>query len=81
MVLQLDHVTGELLHSWGARTFSMPHMITRDWDGNIWVTGRCSTPPHPTPCTDRMTPAAGQLTSTNHAMRCDAWWPMLLLPP
>jgi peptidylamidoglycolate lyase len=37
-VLMFDEKTGELLASWGARTFLVPHGITSDDDGNIFVT-------------------------------------------
>lgn len=36
-VLQLHPSTGAVLTSWGARTFAMPHSITVDWQGNVWV--------------------------------------------
>ena len=26
---------------WGGGKFVLPHMITVDWDGNVWVTGVC----------------------------------------
>jgi hypothetical protein len=38
-VLQLDQDSGEVLRSWGAGVFALPHMITLDWDGDVWVTG------------------------------------------
>lgn len=37
-VLQLDPDTGSVLQRWGAGIFYMPHMITLDNDGNVWVT-------------------------------------------
>lgn len=37
-VLVFDEKSGELVASWGARTFLVPHGITADDDGNIWVT-------------------------------------------
>ena len=30
--------TGEVLSSWGSNRFLMPHGLTVDLDGNIWVT-------------------------------------------
>ena len=30
--------TGEVLSSWGSNQFLMPHGLTVDLDGNIWVT-------------------------------------------
>ena len=30
-----------MLQAWGGGTFVLPHMITVDWDGNVWVTGVC----------------------------------------
>ncbi|KAK9807686.1 hypothetical protein WJX72_006138 [[Myrmecia] bisecta] len=38
VVQQLEQDMGEVLQSWGADTFSRPHMISPDPDGNIWVT-------------------------------------------
>eukprot|EP00884_Botryococcus_braunii_P000484 jgi/Botrbrau1/10436/Bobra.0133s0043.1 len=38
VVLQLDQDTGELVTAFGADTFYMPHMITVDRHGNVWVT-------------------------------------------
>lgn len=37
-VLELDNETGEIMHSWGANYFIMPHGLTVDKDNNIWVT-------------------------------------------
>ena len=37
-ILQLDQDTGRVLNSFGADLLYMPHMITPDWDGNLWVT-------------------------------------------
>ncbi|XP_044737426.1 peptidyl-alpha-hydroxyglycine alpha-amidating lyase 2-like [Chrysoperla carnea] len=37
-VLVLDPETGEILHSWGANLFYMPHGITIDSHDNLWVT-------------------------------------------
>jgi peptidylamidoglycolate lyase len=37
-VLMLDRHTGEVLNSWGAGYFIMPHGLTVDKDNNIWVT-------------------------------------------
>lgn len=28
-----------MLRAWGAKQFLMPHMISLDYDGNVWVTG------------------------------------------
>eukprot|EP00803_Ostreobium_quekettii_P002596 evm.model.scf_760EXC.6 EVM.evm.TU.scf_760EXC.6 scf_760EXC:55513-65279(+) len=42
VVVQLDPQTGEVVRKWGKGMFYMPHMITVDYDGNVWVvdTGR-----------------------------------------
>jgi peptidylamidoglycolate lyase len=37
-VLEIDEKTGALVAAWGARTFLVPHGITVDDDGNVWVT-------------------------------------------
>lgn len=37
-VMQIDQDTGKVLRSWGAGQFVLPHMITVDWAGDIWVT-------------------------------------------
>ncbi|KAL4858006.1 Peptidyl-glycine alpha-amidating monooxygenase A [Chlorella vulgaris] len=37
-VMQIDQDTGKELRSWGAGQFVLPHMITVDWAGDIWVT-------------------------------------------
>ncbi len=37
-VLELDAVTGALLHSWGAGMFLVPHSLTVDADDNVWLT-------------------------------------------
>lgn len=37
--LQLDQDSGQVLRAWGAKQFVMPHMISLDYDGNVWVTG------------------------------------------
>jgi peptidylamidoglycolate lyase len=37
-ILELDGKTGEILNSWGANYFIMPHGLTVDKDNNIWVT-------------------------------------------
>jgi peptidylamidoglycolate lyase len=37
-VLMFDDGTGALLASWGKRTFLVPHGITVDGEGNVWVT-------------------------------------------
>jgi peptidylamidoglycolate lyase len=34
----IDATTGELLNSWGANRFVMPHGLSVDPDGNIWLT-------------------------------------------
>lgn len=36
---QLDQDSGALLQSWGSGQFVMPHMVTLDYDGNLWITG------------------------------------------
>ncbi|KAI7845909.1 hypothetical protein COHA_000641, partial [Chlorella ohadii] len=38
VVLQLDQDSGALLQSWGSGQFVMPHMVTLDYDGNLWIT-------------------------------------------
>lgn len=39
-MLSVCHVqdTGEVLSSWGKNQFLMPHGLTVDFEGNIWVT-------------------------------------------
>lgn len=37
-VLEIDADTGELIASWGAKTFLVPHGITVDHENNIWLT-------------------------------------------
>jgi peptidylamidoglycolate lyase len=37
-VLEIDEKTGALVSSWGARMFLVPHGITVDDGGNVWVT-------------------------------------------
>jgi peptidylamidoglycolate lyase len=37
-VLEIDANTGQLIHSWGANTFLVPHGITIDHDGNVFLT-------------------------------------------
>jgi peptidylamidoglycolate lyase len=37
-VLEIDAATGKLIAAWGARTFLVPHGITVDDHGNIWLT-------------------------------------------
>jgi peptidylamidoglycolate lyase len=34
----IDGETGKLLHSWGAQCFIMPHGLTVDHEGNLWLT-------------------------------------------
>ena len=34
----IDGATGELLNSWGENRFIMPHGLTLDHDGNVWLT-------------------------------------------
>lgn len=34
----IDGATGGLLHSWGANLFIMPHGLTVDHQGNVWLT-------------------------------------------
>ncbi len=31
----------QVLRAWGSAEFFLPHMITVDYDGNLWVTGGC----------------------------------------
>jgi peptidylamidoglycolate lyase len=33
-----DASTGQLIKSWGAGLFIMPHGLTIDRDGNVWLT-------------------------------------------
>lgn len=35
----MDADTGKVLQSWGAGAFAMPHMLSFDWEGNMWLTG------------------------------------------
>jgi peptidylamidoglycolate lyase len=37
-VVEIDAATGKLVAAWGARTFLVPHGITVDDGGNIWLT-------------------------------------------
>lgn len=37
-VVQLDQDTGAVLSSWGENLFLMPHGLTVDFEGNVWVT-------------------------------------------
>jgi peptidylamidoglycolate lyase len=37
-VLEIDGDSGRLIASWGANTFLVPHGITVDGDGNVWLT-------------------------------------------
>ncbi|DBA66998.1 TPA: hypothetical protein ACH3X2_002106 [Trebouxia sp. C0005] len=37
-VVQLDQDTGDVLSSWGENLFLMPHGLTVDFEGNVWVT-------------------------------------------
>jgi peptidylamidoglycolate lyase len=37
-VLEIDGVTGRLIHAWGASTFVVPHGISIDRDNNIFLT-------------------------------------------
>jgi peptidylamidoglycolate lyase len=37
-VLEIDAESGRLIHSWGANTFLVPHGITIDHDGNVFLT-------------------------------------------
>lgn len=37
-VLEIDGSTGKLIRSWGANTFLVPHGITIDGDGNVFLT-------------------------------------------
>jgi hypothetical protein len=47
-----------VLRAWGASQFVLPHMLTLDWEGNVWLTGG-----HPDPC-----PSSSCLPATWH--RC-----------
>lgn len=63
---QIDQDTGKVLRSWGAGQFVLPHMITVDWAGDIWVTGaRPSVLPgcRAVFCWDVCLPAAVQVSS------------------
>ena len=37
VVARMDADTGKVLSTWGADTFYMPHMLTLDREGNVWV--------------------------------------------
>ncbi|PSC71645.1 peptidyl-glycine alpha-amidating monooxygenase [Micractinium conductrix] len=37
-VFQMDADTGKVLQSWGAGAFAMSHMLSFDWEGNMWLT-------------------------------------------
>lgn len=37
-VMQLHQDTGKVLSEWGSKKFLMPHGLTVDMNGNIWVT-------------------------------------------
>ncbi|KAG1680340.1 hypothetical protein FOA52_015430 [Chlamydomonas sp. UWO 241] len=37
VVLRVDPSTGEVVSSWGRGVFSMPHMLSLDHEGNVWV--------------------------------------------
>jgi NHL repeat len=37
-VLQVHPSTGKVLQSWGARQFAMPHGLSLDWQGHVWIT-------------------------------------------
>ena len=37
-VLEFDEKSGEFIAAWGARTFLVPHGITIDGGGNVWLT-------------------------------------------
>ncbi len=37
-ILQVDRGSGQLLNSWGADLFIMPHGLTVDNNNNVWVT-------------------------------------------
>lgn len=37
-VLQVHPSTSRVLQSWGAGRFAMPHSITIDWTGEVWIT-------------------------------------------
>jgi hypothetical protein len=39
VVLKVDADTGAVKESWGTGTFLMPHMITEDPAGNVWIVG------------------------------------------
>jgi peptidylglycine monooxygenase / peptidylamidoglycolate lyase len=38
VVFQLHPSTGAILTSWGGSMFAMPHGLTFDWDGYLWIT-------------------------------------------
>lgn len=38
VLLHVDGDTGTLLSSYGAGVFALPHMVTVDYEGNVWVT-------------------------------------------
>ena len=37
VVARMDADTGRVLSLWGANIFYMPHMLTIDHEGNVWV--------------------------------------------
>lgn len=37
VVVQMEQDSGKVLRSWGTGLFYMPHMITVDFDGNLWI--------------------------------------------
>lgn len=37
-MVALEPETGRVLARWGAATFWMPHSLTLDREGNVWVT-------------------------------------------
>jgi peptidylamidoglycolate lyase len=37
-VLELDNTSGKIINSWGANYFIMPHGLTVDKEGNVWLT-------------------------------------------
>lgn len=37
-ILEFDRISGDVLNSWGANLFIMPHGLTVDKENNVWVT-------------------------------------------
>ena len=63
LMLQVEQDSGKVLRSWGGDgMFYMPHMVTVDYEGNLWVTG--APPPRAAlvgACRRRMVPCPTKL--------------------